>query len=106
MRAAISKISACSALLLLCACETTTQATSGRDWLAAHPPQSVDMSPGNIDQAVRDTAAVEPILRFPAKIGIARLEHGQLSAIPPDEGKAWTRGCHTPWRPLRRVRAH
>jgi hypothetical protein len=90
MRSAISKISAFSALLLLCACESTTQATSGRDWLAAHPPQSVDMTPGNIDQAVRDAAAVEPILRFPAKIGIARLEHGQLSAIPSDEGKAWT----------------
>src|SRR5271170_2694301 len=90
MRSTVSRIALLSALLLLCACESATQATSGRDWLAAHPPQSVDMTPGNIDQAVRDAAAVEPILRFPAKVGIARLEHGELSAIPSDEGKAWT----------------
>jgi len=78
-------------LLLLSACSVfTTQASSGRDWLAAHPPQSVNLNPGDIDSAVREAAAVEPTLRFPARIGIARLDRARLSAIPIDEGKAWT----------------
>jgi hypothetical protein len=90
MRSALLKISAASAALALCACSYTTQATSGRDWLSSYPPQTVDLTPGNIDQAVRDAAAVEPTLRFPARIGIARLDHAQLTAIPADEAKAWT----------------
>jgi len=90
MRSNISRLSAISALLLLTACDHLTQTTSGNDWLAAHPPQTVDMTPGNIDQAVRDAAAVEPLLRFPARIGIARLNGWQLSTIPPDEAKVWT----------------
>jgi hypothetical protein len=90
MHSTISKIALLSALLMLGACSYTTQASSGNDWLAAHPPQTVDLTPGNIDQAVRDAAAVEPTLRFPARIGIARLDHAQLTAIPADEAKTWT----------------
>lgn len=90
MRSNVSRISAISTLLLLSACGYATQTTSGRDWLADHLPQTVDLDPGNIDQAVRDAAAVEPNLRFPARIGIARLDHGQLTALPPDEAKAWS----------------
>jgi hypothetical protein len=89
MRSVLSKISALCALSLLCACSYATQTTSGKDWLAANPPQSVNMNPGDIDQAVRDAAAVEPTLRFPARIGIARLQYARLTAIPPDEAKAW-----------------
>ena len=91
MRSKLLKISAASAVLALAACgDYATQTTSGKAWLAAKPPQSVDMTPGNIDQAVRDAAAVEPILRFPARIGIARLDHWTLTAIPEEEAKAWT----------------
>ena len=90
MRSTVLKISAASAVLALTACgDYATQTTSGKAWLAAKPPQSVDMTPGNIDQAVRDAAAVEPILRFPARIGIARLDHARLTAVPADEAKAW-----------------
>jgi hypothetical protein len=90
MRSKIATLSVISTFLLLAACDYTTQTTSGRDWLAAHPPQTVDLTLGNIDQAVRDAAAVEPTLRFPARIGIARLDHARLTAIPPDEARAWT----------------
>lgn len=89
MRHALIKTTAATSLVLLCACSYTTQTTSGHNWLAAHPPQTIDLTPGNIDQAVREAAAVEPTLRFPARIGIARLDHARLSAIPPDEAKAW-----------------
>jgi len=91
MRFRNSTIAPFAALLLLSACsEFATQASSGRDWLAAHPPGSVNLNPGDIDNAVREAAAVEPTLRFPARIGIARLDRAQLTAIPLDEGKAWT----------------
>lgn len=90
MHSTVSRIALLSALLMLGACSYTTQASSGKNWLAAHPPQTVDMTPGNIDQAVRDAAAVEPTLRFPARIGIARIDHAQLTAISSDEAKAWT----------------
>ncbi|MGD0191168.1 MAG: hypothetical protein ABSD74_10545 [Rhizomicrobium sp.] len=86
----ISRLAILSSLLLLAACETTTQTTSGRDWLAASPkPKTVDLSPGNIDAAVRDAANVEPTLRFPARIGIARVDRGMLSPIPATDAKAW-----------------
>jgi hypothetical protein len=85
-----SRLAVLSSLLLLAACEATTQTTSGRDWLAATPkPKTVDLSPGNIDAAVRDAANVEPTLRFPARIGIARLDRGMLSPIPASDAKAW-----------------
>jgi hypothetical protein len=90
MRFPVSTLSLFSALLLLSACSYTTQATSGRDWLAASSPSTVNMTPGDIDSAVRDAADVQPTLRFPARIGIARLDRGQLAAIPADEAKAWT----------------
>jgi hypothetical protein len=90
MRSKIATLSVLSAVLLLTACDHLTQTTSGNDWLGAHPPQTVDLTPGNIDQAVRDAAAVEPLLRFPARIGIARLDGWRLSTIPPDEAKEWT----------------
>jgi hypothetical protein len=90
MRLPISILPLLSAVLLLSACTYATQTTSGRDWLATSPPKTVNMQPGDIDEAVREAAAVEPTLRFPARIGIARLDHAQLTAIPPDEARAWT----------------
>jgi hypothetical protein len=90
MGLAISRIPVLASVLLLAACDHTTQTTSGRDWLAANPPQKIDLTPGNIDSAVREAAAVEPTLRFPARIGIARLDRWYLSSIPADEAKAWS----------------
>ncbi len=83
-------------VLSLCACESNMQSSSGEDYLVRHavstlantPGQSKDMKP-TIEQRLREAAAVEPTLSFPARIGIARLERGQLSDIPNAEGAAW-----------------
>src|SRR5580658_2541699 len=90
MRSKGLKVTTLIATLMLTACSFTTQTTSGKDWLAAGPkPQTVNLSPGDIDSEVRDVAAVEPTLRFPARIGIAKLDHARLSAIPAGEAEAW-----------------
>ncbi|HEY2071885.1 MAG TPA: hypothetical protein VGG48_20160 [Rhizomicrobium sp.] len=76
-------------LLVLAGCGYNTQTTSGHDWLAAEPaPKGLPTT--DIDARVRQAAAVEPTLRFPARIGIARIEHGSLSPIPAGEAQVWT----------------
>lgn len=42
-----------------------------------------------MDADIRAAADVEPLLRFPARIGIARVEHGALSPMPPQEAEIW-----------------
>ena len=80
---------------LLGACSFDTQTTSGRDWLAAYPQSKNTAGPsGDIDAQVRSVAAVEPTLRFPARIGIARLDRGGLAAIPADEAEHWTKAAY------------
>lgn len=88
------------AVLSLSACASEIQTTSGRDYLSKYStpadtpvPPSVSEKPGahaeTIDEKVRRIAAVEPILRFPARIGLARIVNGDLTNIPADEAKAW-----------------
>lgn len=43
----------------------------------------------DFEEFVRRAAAVEPILEFPAKIGLARIQDGGLSVIPAAESTAW-----------------
>ncbi len=73
---------------LLAACSVTTQTTSGRDWLAGY--QKGTAPAGDIDAEVRKAAGVEPTLRFPARIGIARLGPSGLAPIPAEEAAHWT----------------
>jgi hypothetical protein len=79
----------------LMGCATETQTSSGRDYLAKYrdvpisAPADAGFGAKNIDQMVRDAAAVEPVLKFPARIGLARLDDGRLAAIPPEEALAW-----------------
>lgn len=76
----------------LAACGNNIQTSSGADYLSKHPlvtnPADGDINPAS-DQAVLAAASVEPILRFPARIGIARIESQQLATIPPDELAIW-----------------
>ncbi len=81
----------------------STQYSSGSDYLSAYP-QTVTLpsaqtgmttvaatSQGaalSLDEAVRRAAAVEPTLRFPAKIGVARIARGKLTALPATEAEA------------------
>jgi predicted membrane-bound mannosyltransferase len=76
---------------VLGACSVYTQTSSGQDWLASYStPKAGSAAAGDIDAQVRKVAAVEPILRLPARIGIARLDRSGLSAIPAEEAEHWT----------------
>ncbi len=65
-------------LLALAACGPSIQTTSGADFIAATPPSF-------IDEEIAKAAAVEPNLRFPARIGIARIVNGSLTLPPAEE---------------------
>lgn len=76
---------------LLAGC-TDTQTTSGTSYLARYhdtPVATGEKGKKSIDQRVREAAAVEPVLQFPARIGLARVEDGCLTSIPVQEGEAW-----------------
>lgn len=76
-------------VLLIAAC-STTQTTSGRDYLSAYATPALSRADlSDIDARVREVAAVEPLLKFPARIGIARIERQDLSAIPEEELDDW-----------------
>jgi len=83
------------AALALSACATTTQYTSGQDYLARYNSNSANSgqtklnSNPAIDAEIREIAAIEPNLHFPARIGLARIEHGQLIGVPQDEAGYW-----------------
>jgi hypothetical protein len=73
-------------ILLLAGCSSTVQTTSGRAYLenpALTPIVATD------DTAFRAAAAVEPLLTFPARIGIARIDRGELTAVPAEEAAEW-----------------
>ena len=80
--------------LLLCVfgCEHgEMQTTSGRAYLAKYKniannsTNISDSSEQDFQKELIEAASVEPILQFPAKIGITRIHEGYLSAIPPEE---------------------
>ena len=80
--------------LLLAACETgpNSGSTSGADYLKKYDNLSTTQSKEghvSIDQKIREAAAVEPILKFPARIGLARIDQGSMTHIPLEEGRAW-----------------
>lgn len=89
-----SRISAFLLALLLAACGNDVQTSSGQAYLAraaeaqATPPARGGAAP-SIDRAVLAVANVEPLLRFPARLGLARLERGRMTPVPPDEADAW-----------------
>jgi hypothetical protein len=77
----------------LTACGNTIQTTSGRDYLSHYPPaqtyptQAHDYK--NIDAEVAKVAAIEPNLQFPARIGIVKLERGEIANMSQEEGNTW-----------------
>lgn len=80
------RVLAVSALLALSGCGSHVQTTSGATYLQKYAAPPTD---NRIDGEVRQAAAVEPTLTFPARIGVARIEHGQLTPIPPAEAEEW-----------------
>lgn len=71
-----------STMLLASACGHTTQLSSGAEYLAATGPSGVI----DVDADIARIAGVEPNLRFPARIGVARIVNGDLSTPGADEG--------------------
>lgn len=85
-------------------CAAQSQMTSGVDYLARYPAgqaaprhaagqaegasAAADRTP-SLDELVRQAAAVEPNLRLPARIGLARLSQGRLVTIPEEEAMIW-----------------
>jgi len=91
-------------------CGPTFQATSGKDYLARTAPvpdrptpevtRTVlgagddativeDVEIRSTDDLVRDAASVEPLLRMPARFGLARIDGGRLTTIPAGEMAMW-----------------
>ena len=89
------------ATLALPACATTSQHTSGADYLARYnattsyqtnaitTSSTAQGSTPDIDREIKDIASVEPHLQFPARIGLARIERGNLISVPQDEASYW-----------------
>ncbi len=72
----------------LAACVHGSQTTSGSRYLAKYD------AAGGVPAAITDAqivaaADVEPTLAFPARIGLARIDLGRLSAVPAEEAKIW-----------------
>ncbi|HBG99529.1 MAG TPA: hypothetical protein DDY29_12680 [Rhodobacteraceae bacterium] len=65
----------------LTACGHAVQTSSGSDYLARTP------AGGTIDPEIARIAAVEPDLRFPARIGVARIVNGMLTLPPAGEAE-------------------
>ncbi len=67
------------AAITLTACGPTFQTTSGAAFVAD--------SRGTIDPNIAKVADIEPDLRLPARIGLARVVNGQLTTIPSAEAE-------------------
>ena len=87
----IAQFSSITMALFLIGCAYDIQTTSGRNYLAAFP--DTVMSDQDFEARLRAAANVEPLLRFPARIGLARIGHDNCrpTLISPsvEESKAW-----------------
>ena len=86
------------ALLLagvLAGCSAHVQSTSGTDYLARYAQyDAMDAASdqSETDAAVREIAAIEPQLQFPARIGLARIgDYGRLATVPGPELEIWAK---------------
>lgn len=77
------------ALFALSACESSVQTSSGRDYLQSFPDHEAGAELTGLDQAVIEAADVEPLLTFPARIGLARIDRGKLTPVPQAEAGHW-----------------
>ena len=88
----------------LAACESHVQTTSGKSYLEKYKdlpsvaarkrsPTAGEVAKEQADPTFQETlvkaASVEPILKFPARIGLARIDQGRLTGVPGAEAEAW-----------------
>jgi len=76
------------ALGALAACSSTVQTTSGASYIRKYET-STPLAETSFRNKIREAALVEPTLRFPARIGLARVEGGRLTVVPAKEADAW-----------------
>lgn len=74
----------------LVSCTYTTQLSSGADYLERYNAAPAYTTNSKLDRDVRNIASIEPNLVFPARIGLARIEQGQLTTIPIQDAQHWT----------------
>jgi hypothetical protein len=86
---------------LLTACANQIQTSSGSRYLEGYGTAAAGTSApgatprlyagpaGVVDEEVATAARVEPQLRFPARIGLARIDRQGLMAVPPEEAESW-----------------
>lgn len=81
---------ALAATVLLAACGHQVQTTSGSKYLSAYddPERAIDREVAT-DAEIAAAADVEPQLRFPARLGLARIGEQGLVAVPAAEAEAW-----------------
>ena len=93
----IKLITGLALALTLTACAHSTQMTSGADYLDRYAKSDAYRAMNNIDVDIYEIAAIEPDLRFPARIGLARIGSNgnkyhpkpSLTSIPSDEAEIW-----------------
>lgn len=100
-----------SVALVFAGCSHAVQTTSGENYLRKHPgltskpvqtvastystgSQTVTaeapvVSARSVSELIHEAASVEPLLTFPARFGLARIENGILTTIPTDEAALW-----------------
>lgn len=80
-----------TALTLVAACTAHVQTTSGEDYLARYESYATagTVKPNDLDAEIREIAAIEPNLQFPARIGLARIDKGRLAGVPESEAVIW-----------------
>ncbi len=79
-----------------CSMVHQVQTTSGQSYLkqyqedtTSHKENGTKQKGVSLDSKIRKAALIEPILTFPARIGLARIENGSLTDIPEPEAADW-----------------
>ena len=86
-------------VLLLAACASSVQTTSESDTLGSYAAKAAVAKGQAIDPVARQSALSEPALRFPARIGLARLDEAEAWLVMvKDLGPGW--GEFVPLSPL------
>ncbi|MGJ8641078.1 MAG: hypothetical protein ACSHYA_16935 [Opitutaceae bacterium] len=73
-------------------CGNETQTTSGKDYLSkfpANPTGAATTVEQTINAEVAEVASVEPLLSFPARIGLAKIYNGAISNLSEAEAIEW-----------------
>lgn len=89
MKKSTISLVAIAAMCLATACTSTPQLTSGKDYLSEYSDPAYLHTSSQIDSDVKRIAAIEPNLRFPARIGLARIDNRKLVNVPAEEGFLW-----------------